>query len=249
MLITYLMRLTSGGSQQLGDVDGSPLCTGTHPGLSFATRGSSRSPLSRCFVLSEERIDFFFFFTTNLFFRSIEMSVGIRPWDAEIKPPPLPALYLILYVSFKDWPSSSLWSPAASCLFQEANPSFHHSLSLTLFPALRLASSTKIKNKINKKVKVYHFQRIGFAGSPCRKEALADMEDGLPSFVWTTRKSPASSIHHSVSQRGASDPAWHPPCRWLHCQLPSILPSIFAIYLQILLYLRRANNTQLRFQE
>lgn len=111
-----------------------------------------------------------------------------------------------------------------------------------------LAPKSNLKKR-NKKLKVCRFQRIGFDGSPCRKEALADTEDGFPSFVWTTRKPPASSVHHSVSQCGASDPAWHPPCRRLHCQLPSILPSIPAIYLQILLCPRRADNTQLRFQE
>ena len=36
---------------------------------------------------------------------------------------------------------------------------------------------------------------------------------------------PATSIQQSVSPSGAADPAWHPPCRRLHCQLPSALPS------------------------
>ena len=212
--------------------------------LPFSMRGHSRWPASRLLL----SFFFFFFLTTNLFFRSTEMSVWNCPWDAEMKPPPLPASYLILC----PFERSLILFLITGSLFQEAGPPSHHSYYSPYFISgseAGILHQNKTKKTNQKKVKVYHLQWIRFAGSPCRKEASADMEDGLPSFVWTTRKPPASSIHHSVSQRGASDPAWHPPCRRLHCQFPSILPSISAMFFQILLYFCSANNTQLCFQE
>lgn len=43
-----------------------------------------------------------------------------------------------------------------------------------------------------------------------------------------TRSSLPFPFSSQYPPSGAADPAWHPPCRRLHCQLPSILPSNFA---------------------
>lgn len=101
------------------------------------------------------------------------------------------ASYLIVYVSFNDWPSSSDHQQHPVCskrLTLHLITVVMVSLSPSSLLALRLESCNKNVEKTNKqKDKAISLPNRRIAGPPCRKQALVDTEDGLPSFVWTTR--------------------------------------------------------------